>query len=301
MDIRVLRYYLAVCHEGTMSRAAQALHVTQPTLSRQIADLERELGCTLLIRGARSITLTEKGIYLRKRAEEIVALADRTQESLMRDDAVVEGDVYIGAGESEGMRSFAEAVRSFRERYPHVCFRLRSGNSIDVLEWLERGLVDFAVLISYPDIGRFEHLRLAATDVWGVLMPSDSPLAAHREIGPSDLAGLPLILSEQALETGELAAWLGGSARTAHNDTEKPPTAATYNLAFNAAQLVKEGVGYALTLEGLVATGNGTGLVFRPLNPPLLSSIDFAWKHDHALSTAARLFLEEMRTQAAQS
>ena len=166
MDIRVLRYYLAICREGNMSRAAQALHVTQPTLSRQIADLERELGCELLIRGSRTVTPTEKGLYLRRRAEEIVSLADQTASELAHNDEAVEGDVYIGAGESEGMRYVARVIRAFRERYPQICFHLRSGNSIDVVEWLERGLIDFAVLIAFPNINRFEHVRLHPTDAW---------------------------------------------------------------------------------------------------------------------------------------
>ena len=285
MDIRVLRYYLAICHEGNMSRAAQVLHVTQPTLSRQIAELERELGCELLIRGSRTVTPTEKGLYLRRRAEEIIALADQTASELAHSDETVEGDVYIGAGESEGMRHVAAKIRVFRERYPQVRFHLRSGNSIDVIEWLEHGLVDFAVLIAFPEINRFEHKRLQSTDAWGMLMPAGHPLAKKETVSPNDAATVPLILSEQALETGELSQWFGGLK-------DRIVTAATYNLAFNAAQLVREGVGCALTLEKTVATGEGTGLEFRLMYPPVVSPIDFAWKHGQTLSTAAKLFLE---------
>lgn len=292
MDLRVLRYYLAICREGSMSRAAQVLHVTQPTLSRQIADLERELGCELLVRGSRTVTPTEKGLYLRRRAEEIVSLADQTANDLARDDEAVEGDVFIGAGESEGMRIIASGIRAFRERHPQVRFHLRSGNSIDVVEWLERGLVDFAVLIAFPDINRFAHVRLRSTDAWGVLMPAGHPLARKETVGPRDLADLPLIVSEQALETGELSQWFGAL----HDRLEM---AATYNLAFNAAQLVREGVGCALTLDKLVATGDGTGLAFRLMYPPVVSTIDFAWKRDQAHSTAAKLFAEEMKKEAA--
>ncbi|HIT45048.1 MAG TPA: LysR family transcriptional regulator [Candidatus Aphodovivens excrementavium] len=289
MDIRVLRYYLAICREGTMSRAAQVLHVTQPTLSRQIADLERELGCELLVRGSRSVTPTEKGLYLRRRAEEIVALADQTTSELSRGDEVLEGDVYIGAGESEGMQHIAATIRSFRSRYPHVRFHLRSGNSIDVMEWLERGLVDCAVLIAFPGINRFEHVRLSARDTWGVLMPARHPLTQKEAIEPADLEGVPLILSEQALETGELSQWFGALK-------DCISTAATYNLVFNAAQLVRENVGCALVLEKLVATGEGTGLEFRPMHPPVLSPIDVAWRRAQTLSAAAKLFLEAIRT-----
>lgn len=292
VDIRVLRYYLAVCREGNMSRAAQVLHVTQPTLSRQIADLERELGCTLLVRGSRTVTPTEKGLYLRRRAEEIVALADQTASELVHADEMVEGDVYIGAGESEGMRHVAMRIRTFRERHPQVRFHVRSSNSIDVIEWLERGLVDFAVLIAFPDINRFEHVRLPGADAWGVLIPNGHPLARKGAVRSRDLEGVPLILSEQALETGELSQWLGDSK-------DRFVMAATYNLAFNAAQLVREGVGCALVLDKLITTGPGTGLVFRPMVPPVISTIDFAWKRDQAHSTAAKLFAEEMKKEAA--
>lgn len=290
MDIRVLRYYLAICNEGNMSRAAQALHVTQPTLSRQIADLERELGCTLLERGSRSVTLTEKGLYLRRRAEEIVALADQTAAELTHGDDVVEGDVFIGAGESEGMRQVAARIRVFRARCPHVRFHLRSGNSTDVMEWLERGLVDFAVLIAFPEINRFEHICLRSTDAWGALMPADHFLVQKETVAPRDLVDTPLIVSGQALETGELSQWFGDLK-------DQLDIAATYNLAFNAAQLVREGVGCALTLDRLVATGADTGLAFRLLYPPVVSPIDFAWKDRRALTAAARAFLDEMRQQ----
>lgn len=288
MDIRVLRYYLAICSEGNMSRAAEVLHVTQPTLSRQIADLERELGCTLFVRGSRNVTPTEKGIYLRRRAEEIIALADQTELDLKRDDSVVEGDVYIGAGESEGMRVIAAAIRRFQEQYPQVRFHVRSGNSVSVVEWLERGMVDFAVLMSYPNINRFEHMQLSPTDTWGVLVPDGHPLAKKEAVAPDDLLDVPLILSEQALETGELSQWFG--SRKDGLDVR-----ATYNLIFNAAQLVRERVGIAVAFDRLVSTGKGTGIEFRPLCPPVVSTINIAWKHDQVFTHAAKKFLEDLR------
>lgn len=289
MDLRVLRYYLAICREGNMSRAAEVLHVTQPTLSRQIADLERELGCTLLERGSRSVTPTEKGLYLRRRAEEIVSLADQTASELAHGDDVLEGDVHIGAGESEGLRVIAAKARSLQERYPHVRFHLRSGNSIDVIEWLERGIVDFAVLMSYPDINRFEHIRLAPTDAWGVFMREGDSLAAKKFAGPADLAGVPLIVSSQALEARDLSHWFGVPKDNLN-------VVATYNLVLNAVQFVREGVGYALGLDGLVSAGPGTGLEFRLLYPPVVSVIDFAWKSRKTLSAAAQAFLKEMQS-----
>ena len=163
MDVRVLRYFLAVCEEGSMSRAAEVLHVTQPALSRQIADLERELDCTLLMRESRGVAPTEGGLYLRRRAEEIISLVDQTKAEFIKDE-MVEGDVYIGAGESDGMRVVAERIKKFREAYPQVCFHLHSGNSVDVIERLERGLDDFAVESSTL-IFIFSFFNLLPTDL----------------------------------------------------------------------------------------------------------------------------------------
>lgn len=296
MELRTLRYYLAVCECGTMSRAAERLHVTQPALSRQIAALERELGCELFERHSRSVAPTEQGLFLLRRAQEIVDLADRTAADFACDRELVAGDIHIGAGESDGMRAIAAQVRAFRERYPGVRFHLHSGNAPDLIERLERGLDDFAVLMSQPDMDRFAHIRLRPTDAWGVIMRADDPLAAHDTIAPSDLAGRTLIMTERAYTDGQLhgvlATWMS-------EDAEGLDVAATYNLAYNAAQLAREGVGLLLTYEGLVASGPGTDLAFRLLYPPAVSTIDFAWKHDRAHSNAARLFLDRIRQTAA--
>ena len=287
MELRVLRYFLAVCKEGPMSKAADVLHVTQPTLSRQIADLERELGCELLERHSRSVTPTERGLYLRRRAEELVGLADQTVADLARNEDIVEGDVWIGAGESEAMRVIADRIRAFRELYPRVRFHIHSGDAADVVERLEHGTVDFAVLMSYPEIDRYDHVRLAPTDAWGVLMPEGDPLAQKETVSPADLAGLPLIASEQAHAAGACAAWLGEYAADAD-------IVATYNLLFNAEMLVREHVGYALCLDRIATTGRGTGLEFRLLYPPAVVTIDFAWKRGQVFSPAPKRFLESL-------
>ena len=258
MELRALRYYLAVCECGTMSRAAEELHVTQPALSRQIAGLERELGCELLERRSRSVRPTEKGLYLRRRAQEIVGLADQTSADFSHDDDIVAGDIHIGAGESASMRLIAQRVRAFRERYPDVRFHLHSAVATDLVERLEHGLDDLAVLMSYPEDERYSHLRLPLSDAWG-----------ERLAGP-------------------LAAWFGDEG----DDVE---VAATYNLSFNAALLVQEGVGRMLTLEGLTPAGPGSGLAFRLLYPPAVSIIDVVWKRAAAPSRAVSLFLESLR------
>ena len=295
MDIRVLRYFLAVCEEGTMSRAAQVLHVTQPALSRQIAALERELGTKLLERGSRRVTLTEKGLYLRRRAQEIVTLADQTEADFMQDTDIVAGDVHIGAGESEGMRVVAARVRAFREKYPGVRFHLHSGNAPDLIERLEHGVDDFSVLMSYPDVDRYAHLRLSPTDAWGVLVRANDPLVGRETASPAELLDAPLVVPERHAKgdrlTGLLATWFGERAAEAN-------IAATYNLAYNGALLVREGVGRMLSFDGLTTVGPGTGLEFRLLFPPLVSVIDFAWKRDAPLGAAAERFLAFMRDDA---
>ena len=267
MELRTLRYFLAVCEHGTMSRAAEALHVTQPALSRQIAALERELGIPLLERHSRSVTPTEQGLYLRRRAQEIVGLADQTTSDLAHGEDIVEGDVFIGAGESEGLRVIA------RHR-------------------LEHGVDDFSVLMSYPDVDRYAHLRLSPTDAWGMLMRDDDPLVAREAVSPADLLDAPLVVPERHAKsdklTGLLATWFGERAAEAN-------VAATYNLAYNGALLVREGVGRMLSFDGLTTVGPGTGLEFRLLFPPLVSVIDLACKRDVPLGDAARRFLEIVR------
>ena len=288
MELRTLRYYLAVCEAGSMSRAAERLHVTQPTLSRQISELERELGCELLVRHSRSVEPTEEGLHLMARAADIVSLADLTEAEYRDAGHVVAGDVRIACGESSGIAPIASCAREFRMRHPQVRFRLHSGNADYVVGRLERGLDDFAVLFSYPGIDRYEHVRLQHTDAWGVYFPEGNPLATKEVISPTDLDGLPLIASDQALETDELSAWFGELL-------PRVELAATYTLGYNATVFVREGAGYMLGLDSLAPTGPGTGLEFRPLWPPIVAHIDLAWRRGQKLSNAAKLFLEDFK------
>lgn len=295
MELRTLRYFLTICQEGTMSRAAEVLHITQPALSRQIAALERELGTQLLERHSRSVIPTEKGLYLRRRAEEIVGLANQTEADFAQPDEIVAGTVHIGAGESEGFRVIAQAVRAFRERYPNVRFCLHSSNAIDLIERLEHGVDDFAVLMNYQNIDRYDSVRLRPTDAWGVLMRDDDPLAAQETVGPADLGDAPLIVPERLwlnnAPSNVLTTWLGDHASTVN-------VAATFNLSYNAALFVREGIGRMITFEGITPAGPGTGLEFRLMYPPAVSPIDVAWKRGVALSHAAQLFLKELQSGA---
>ncbi|MDO5107368.1 MAG: LysR family transcriptional regulator [Coriobacteriaceae bacterium] len=288
MELRTLRYYLAVCEAGSMSRAAERLHVTQPTLSRQISELERELGCALLIRRSRSVEPTEEGLHLMARASDIVSLADLTEDEYRDRGGVVAGDIRIACGESSGIALVASCAREFQSRYPQVRFCLHSGNADYVVERLERGLDDFAILFSYPGIERYEHMRLPHTDAWGIYLPEGDPLAAKEVISSEDLEGVPLIASEQALETDELSTWLGDSLARVR-------VSATYTLGYNALMFVREGAGFMLGFDSLAATGPGTGLEFRPLWPPIVAYVDFSWRRGQKLSHAAKLFLDDLR------
>ena len=241
MELRVLRYFLAVAREESISGAAEALHVTQPTLSRQMMELEEELGKTLFLRGKRKISLTEEGMFLRKRAQEIVTLVEKTESEFSAAEETISGDVHIGGGETDAMRLIARAAHRLQSAYPHIAYHLFSGNADDVTERLDRGLVDFGVFIEPADLSKYDFIKLPVTDIWGVLMRKDCPLAARATIRPQDLLGLPLLVSNQHLVKNEFSGWFG-------EGYEKLNITTTYNLLYNASIMVEEGMGYALCL-----------------------------------------------------
>lgn len=286
MEFRVLRYFLAVAREQSISAAAQALHLTQPTLSRQLRELEEELGKQLMVRGSRRIELTEDGMLLRKRAEEIMELVSRTQAELSSPDEAVTGDVYIGTGETDGVRRLARAVRRLRDSCPGIRFHIVSGDASDVCERLDKGLLDFGVLLGDIDETKYNHIQLPMRDVWGVLMPRSSPLAELESVRPRDLWDKPLILSRQVDNKSGLYRWLG-------REPDQLNTVATYNLIYNASLMVDEGMGYAFTLDKLVNT-TGSQLCFRPLEPRLELGMYLVWKKYRVFSRAAELFLETL-------
>lgn len=286
MEFRVLRYFLAVAREQSISAAAQALHLTQPTLSRQLRELEEELGKQLMVRGSRRIELTEDGMLLRKRAEEIMELVSRTQAELSSPDEAVTGDVYIGTGETDGVRRLARAARRLRESCPGIRFHIVSGDASDVCERLDKGLLDFGVLLGDIDETKYNHIQLPMRDVWGVLMPRSSPLAELGSVLPRDLWDKPLILSRQVDNKSGLYRWLG-------REPDQLNTVATYNLIYNASLMVDEGMGYAFTLDKLVNT-TGSQLCFRPLEPRLELGMYLVWKKYRVFSRAAELFLETL-------
>ena len=287
MELRVLQYFLAVAREQNISAAAQSLHLTQPTLSRQLRELEEELGKQLMIRGSRKITLTQDGMLLRKRAEEILELVDRTEKEVMQSDEAVSGDIYIGTGETDGVRQIAQAANRLQTSYPGIRFHIVSGDAVDVCERLDKGLLDFGILLGDMDKTKYRYMELPMKDTWGVLMRRDSPLAQQETISPQDLWDKPLILSRQVDNKSGLYRWLRKEPAELH-------TVATYNLIYNASLMVDEGMGYAFTLNKLVNT-TGSNLCFRPLQPGLELGMYLVWKKSQLFSGAAELFLKSLQ------
>ncbi|MEW4277878.1 LysR family transcriptional regulator [Priestia megaterium] len=292
MEIRVLRYFLTVAREGNITKAADVLHVTQPTLSRQLKDLEQELGKKLFIRSSHSIILTDEGMLLRNRAEEIVNMVDKLEAEFSSMEETIGGDIYIGGGETEAMKHIARVAKDVQLRYPNIRYHLYSGNEEDITERLDKGLLDFGILIQPADISKYNYLNIPAKDVWGVVMRRDSPLALKESIQAADLLNAPLICSRQAMKQtfskNEFSDWFG-------EDFHKLNIVTTYNLAYNAAIMVEEGIGYAITLDKIVNTSTNSNLCFRPLQPRLESGLNIVWKKHHVLSAAADAFLKELQ------
>ena len=288
MELRVLRYFLAVAREETISGAAEAVHITQPTLSRQMMDLEEELGKTLFLRGKRRILLTEEGVFLRKRAQEILDLVEKTESAFNAADKNIVGEVWIGGGETDAMRLIARAARDLQAKHPHISYHLFSGNAEDVAERLDRGLVDFGIVVEPADLSKYDFIKLPVTDIWGVLMRKDSPLAEKQAIRPEDLLGLPLLCSRQPMVRNEISGWMGTNYEKLHIVT-------TYNLLYNASLMVEEGMGYALCLDKIIRTSEEGPLCFRPLEPRLEVGLDIVWKKHQVFSKAAAEFLSHLQ------
>lgn len=288
MELRLLKYFLAVAREGNISNAAESLHITQPTLSRQLKDLEEHLNTTLFIRGNRTISLTDDGLLLRKRAEEIVMLVDKTENDFLHNDSIISGDIYIGCGETDAMRIIAKIIKNLQKEYPHVKIHLLSGNADDIIEKLDKGILDFCILIGFNN-KKYNYIQLPIKDTWGLLMRKDNPLANKTKIIASDLWNIPLLTSKQALDNNEFSGWLG-------TDFAKLNIVGTYNLIFNASLLVDEGVGNALCLDKLINT-NKSNLCFIPLSPPLESSLYIIWKKNYSLSSSATTFLKRIQKE----
>lgn len=290
MELRVLRYFLAVAKEESITSAAQSLNVTQPTLSKQLMELEDELGKKLFLRGNRKITLTEDGLFLHKRAQEIIDLTDKTTSDFNNDCDDIRGNVYIGGGETDAMRFIAKTAKELQKEYPHIHYHLFSGNADDVTERLDKGLLDFGILIEPANMEKYDYIKLPVNDVWGLLMKKDCELAQKKTICPEDLKGIPILTSRQTLVQNVISGWSGQDFQTFN-------IVATYNLVYNASLMVDEGFGYALCLDKLINTTGNSNLCFRPLEPRLEAHLNIVWKKYQVFSKATKKFLNKLQNE----
>ena len=284
MELRVLRYFLAVAREENITAASKILHITQPTLSKQLMDLEDELGKKLFIRGNRRIALTEEGMFLRKRAQEIVELAEKTEKELKSDEDIISGDVYIGGGETNAMLYIANALKHLHKDCPNIKFHLYSGNGQDVAERLDKGLIDFGLFVVETDLKKYEYFKLPSYNTWGLLLLKEDPLSKNDVIHPDDLENIPILCSRQALIQNELSGWLGYSL-------ENLNIVGTYNLVYNASLMVEKGLGSALCIDGLINTSGNSKLCFKPFKPEIHANLYMVWKKYQVFSKAAEKFL----------
>ena len=292
MEIRLLRYFLAVAQEESISKAADLLHITQPTLSRQLMDLEKELNTKLLIRGKRNkkITLTEDGKLLKSRAQEIIDLTNKTESEFLFGDKNISGDIFIGGGETDAIRLIARTIKNLSLEYPNIKYHFYSGNGEDVTEKLNKGLLDFGVFIEPIDKKEYGFIQLPQNDTWGILMRKDSDLAKKEYIEPEDLINIPLFSSRQYLVKNLISGWLGF-------DFEKLNIVGTYNLLYNASIMVEEGLGYALCIDKLINISGDSKLCFKPLKPKLEAGILVAWAKNQPLSKIAKLFIQKLQEE----
>ena len=264
--------------------------MTQPPLSRQLKDLEDELGKKLLIRGSKKVTLTEDGMLLRKRAEEMIDLMEKTKAELAGSDEHINGEIYIGGGETDAVSLLAQTAGKLQKKYPLIHYHIYSGDAEIVMERLDKGLIDFGLLVGPVDVSRYDYMRLPISDTWGVLMRKDSPLAEKDVICAEDLWDKPLIVSHQAYSGRDVSAWLG-------KDAHKLNIVMTYNLIYNAAHFVKTGFGYAITLDKLINTTGDSELRFRPLYPTLEAGLCIVWKKYQVFSRASKEFLRVLKNE----
>lgn len=288
MEIRVLRYFLTVVREESITKAAEVLHITQPTLSRQLSQMEEEIGVKLFHRGARRIDLTNEGILLRRRAEEILQLVDKTEKELIEQEEQVEGKISVGCGEIAAVQVLPKLIKTFREKYPQVTFDIFTATADLVKEQMDKGLLDIGLLLEPVDMEKYDFIRLDAKEKWVVLMRPDSPLAEKESVTAKDLSGLPLILPRRMNVQNELASWFGD-----HYDSLN--VIFTSNLSTNSAIMVTGGLAYSLVIEGAVPFWDQSKVTYRHLSPPLMATSVLAWKRGQPFSLAASKFIGHMK------
>ena len=290
MDIRVLRYFLAVAKEENILSASKILHVTQPTLSRQLMDLEKEIGVKLFLRGngIRKIILTEEGQLLKKRAEEILDLVEKTESELIAPCESLCGDIAIGSGETHVIGLLSKIIKEIRVEYPDIRYHFFSGNADNVMERLDKGLIDFGVLAEPSNISKYDSITLPITDIWGLLLRKEHPLAKKENIRAKDLKGYPLISSSQQLTGSAFSKWLGYGY-------DQLNIVATYTLLYNASLLVKDNIGCALCLDKIISTACESDFCFRPLQPKLEAHWYIVWKKNQIFSKTSAYFLNKLQ------
>lgn len=291
MEIRVLKYFLTTIREGNITKAAKYLNLTQPNLSRQINMLERDIGHKLFERKHNNIILTPEGILLKKRAEEIINMVDKTRAEFNFTDKVIAGDIFIGAGETWAMSLVASVMKDVQSDYPHIRYNIYSGNFQDITEKLDKGLLDFGLLIDPADLSKYDYLKIPLKDTWGLAMRKDSPLSNKKNITKRDLLNIPLIISRQVIETeiedNDFSRWF-------YDTFDNLNITATYNLIYNALIMVSEGMGYALCLDKLIDNMYHQNICFIPLKPKLESGINIVWKKNQEFSRASKIFLDRL-------
>ena len=285
MEIRVLKYFLTVVREGGINRAADVLHITQPTLSRQLSQLEEEVGVKLFHRGARKITLTNEGILLRRRAEEILSLVDRTEKELTEQEELVEGRIVIGCGELAAVQVLSEIIEAFHKKYPLVSYDIFTANADMVKEQMEKGLIDIGLLLEPIDMEKFDFIRMAGKERWVVLMRPDDPLAKKEVVRAKDLENLPLILPRRTNVQNELSNWLGDSFQSTK-------VLFTSNLSTNGSIMVQKGLAYSIVIEGSLPFLDKEKIAYRPLYPELTANSALAWKKQQPFGLATEKFIE---------
>ena len=295
IELRLLKYFLEASNELSITRAAKRLHIPQPSLSKQLGILEREVGRKLYVRENYGIRLTNDGILFRKRAQEIIDLEEKTLAELAGTDRNnITGTVYIGAGETAGVRHIGRVLRELRREYPGINYRMISGDFEDVAEKLGKGLIDFGLFVGKANFSDYDYISLPYSDRWGAIVRDDDELARHENILPDDLRGRELLFSHQAHTHGEFSEWLGFRS-------DELKITGTHNLAYNASIMVREGLGILITIEGIVNTEGNSGLKFIPLEPEIKAGLVLAWKKDAILSKAAQKFRQNLKASFSES
>lgn len=289
MEIRTLRYFLAVAREENMTRAAEVLHVTQPTLSKALRALEDELGKKLFTRHSFSIRLTDEGVLLRERAEDLVSMADKIEKEFVSLDDITGGELFLGLAESWLIKYIADAIKVLKERYPRLQYHITSGDTEQIADKLQKGILDFVVLAEEPDVKKYDYLEFPEADIWGLVFPADDPLTEKKEILIDDLTGRPLFCSEQAWNH-EIAAWAGEKYGQLHLE-------GSFRLSYNGSIFAKSGLGYLLTFDRLIDVSPGSGLVFVPLAPRLETKLYLVWKKYQTFTPIADRFLDLMKAE----